>query len=73
MTLSDLTALALRETQRQAALAHQAAHDGGVWDPLLGRFVDWNEDGPISQLGRNDRHEANDQPGNTRTTSAGRP
>uniref|UniRef100_A0A6H1ZZF0 Uncharacterized protein n=1 Tax=viral metagenome TaxID=1070528 RepID=A0A6H1ZZF0_9ZZZZ len=49
MTIDDLTALALRETQRQAALAHQAAHDGGVWDPLLGRFVDWNEDGPISR------------------------
>jgi len=41
MTLSDLTALAFRETQRHAALAHQAARDGGVYDWLLGKHIPW--------------------------------
>ena len=41
MTLDDLKAFALRETQRHAVLAHQAGRDGGTWDRLLGKRIPW--------------------------------
>ena len=46
MTPSELEAIEARERQRQSAVVEQAVHEGGAWDRLLGRFVEWDEHGP---------------------------
>lgn len=48
MTTDDLESIVARERQRQAALAREAARNGGAYDSLLGRWVEWNEEGPVA-------------------------
>jgi len=43
MTITELTAIAEREAMRQAAITYEAIQRGGVWDSILGRWVEWRE------------------------------
>ena len=43
----ELQVVAEVERRHQESLAEQARRDGGIFDSVLGRWVEWNEDGPV--------------------------
>lgn len=54
MTVDELQAIAAELRLRQTAVVVGVKQAGGMYDPILRRFVEWNQDGPIEE--RNERH-----------------
>jgi len=54
MTPDQLRQLEQTTRERCQATAERARLERGLWDPVLRRWVEWDNDGPVTRKGEDD-------------------